>query len=174
VGGLSPVTPGPADLAGPAHRRLAGFPLPEPAPRGHDDPVPSTLRVLIVDDHEVFRRIVRRILEDVGFDVVGEAGTGAEAFRLVDELGPDVVLLDVQLPDTDGFLVAEGLSRGSCPPAVVLISTRERSDFAGLLARSSARGFVTKADLSGAALHHVLGQVVAAPGNGAGDDPRPT
>jgi len=114
--------------------------------------------VLIVDDHDAFRSRARRMLEADGFDVVGEAADGAGALVAVRDLHPDVVLLDVQLPGDDGFAVAETLAAHPPAPAVVLVSSRSRSDY-GYRARDPAR-FIEKAELSGAALRLVL----AAPG----------
>jgi DNA-binding NarL/FixJ family response regulator len=112
--------------------------------------------VLIVDDHPSFRATARLLLQSEGFDVVGEAEDGASALAAVRELRPDLVLLDVQLPDTDGFEVAARLTGNGHGPAVVLVSSRDRSDFGPLVARSGARGFVAKAELSGAALAALL------------------
>jgi DNA-binding NarL/FixJ family response regulator len=113
--------------------------------------------VLIVDDHPSFRASARALLQAEGFEVVGEAADGAEALRAVEELHPDVVLLDVQLPDTDGFDVAARLTRMNArAPAVVLTSSRDSSDFGPLVAYSGARGFVPKAELSGKALATLL------------------
>jgi DNA-binding NarL/FixJ family response regulator len=100
--------------------------------------------------------VAREVLLAAGFDVVTDAVDGAAALRLAAELSPDVVLLDVQLPDLDGFDVAERLSRGTPPPAVVLVSGRSRSDYGGLVERSTARGFIAKADLSGSRLRQEL------------------
>jgi DNA-binding NarL/FixJ family response regulator len=120
----------------------------------HHELVPT---VLIVDDHPSFRLTARALLEAEGFDVVGEAADGASALAAVSELRPDVVLLDVQLPDLDGFEVASQLcSNGHCP-SIVLTSSRDGSDFGPLVARSGARGFVPKAELSGEALVELLG-----------------
>lgn len=110
------------------------------------------MTVLIVDDHPSFRASARAILEADGFDVVGEAEDGAGALLAARELSPDVLLLDVQLPDTDGFAVASTLCGGSTPPAIVLVSSRDASDYGSLIAASGARGFIAKAELSGAAL----------------------
>ncbi len=108
--------------------------------------------VLIVDDHPSFRATARALLESEGYEVVGEAENGVEALRLARELWPDVVLLDVQLPDFDGFEVASRLSGNGNAPAIVLTSSRDASDFGPLVVESGARGFVAKGELSGAAL----------------------
>jgi DNA-binding NarL/FixJ family response regulator len=107
--------------------------------------------VLIVDDHPSFRASARRLLEAEGYRVVGEAPDGASALSAVAALAPDVVLLDVALPDLDGFEVARRLS-GPDGPAVVLTSSRDWAAIGTLVADSGARGFVAKDDLSGAAL----------------------
>ena len=115
--------------------------------------------VLIVDGHTSFRRFARWRLVAEGFDVVGEAGEaadGASALGAASALRPDVVLLDVQLPDVDGFRVALELTAHEPPPAVVLVSSRARSDYGSLVDASRAVGFLTKADLNGAALARVL------------------
>jgi DNA-binding NarL/FixJ family response regulator len=108
--------------------------------------------VLIVDDHPSFRASARALLEAEGFVVVGEAENGVEALRVAKEVRPDVVLLDVQLPDFDGFEVASRLTRNGSAPIVVLTSSRDGSDFGHLVPDSGARGFVPKAELSGEAL----------------------
>jgi len=108
--------------------------------------------VLIVDDHPSFRLSARRMLEADGYAVVGEAEDGAAAIAAARELGPDLVLLDVQLPDIDGFEVAERLRAHGEGAAIVLTSTRESSDFGEEIAASPVQGFVTKGELSGEAL----------------------
>lgn len=113
--------------------------------------------VLIVDDHPSFRATARAILQADGFDVVGEAENGTSGLHTAEELHPDVVLLDVQLPDVDGFEVASRLTGNGRGPLVVLTSSRDAADFGPLVAQSGARGFVPKAELSGAALRAVLG-----------------
>jgi DNA-binding NarL/FixJ family response regulator len=114
-------------------------------------------RVVIVDDHAVFRQSARRMLEADGFDVVGEAIDGASGIAAVRALRPDVVLLDVQLPDIDGFDVAARLVDEDAPPVVVLTSSRDSADFGPLVARSGARGFVPKNELSGGRLAEIVG-----------------
>lgn len=107
--------------------------------------------VLVVDDHPSFRRFARRLLETAGFAVVDEASDGASALAAVRELRPDVVLLDVLLPDTTGFELAETLSADPARPVVVLTSSRSAEDFDSSLSRSSARGFIAKRDLTASA-----------------------
>jgi DNA-binding NarL/FixJ family response regulator len=115
-----------------------------------------SVRVLIVDDHPSFRATARLLLESEGFEVVGEAADGMTGLQNARELAPDLVLLDVQLPDIDGFEVAAQLTSGDGGPAVVLTSSRDEADFGPLVAASGARGFVPKAELSGAALLALL------------------
>jgi DNA-binding NarL/FixJ family response regulator len=108
--------------------------------------------VLIVDDHAEFRRSARALLEALGFEVVGEAADGASALIGVARLHPRLVLLDVQLPDLDGFEVAARLADSSDPPAVILTSTRSAGSYRRRLATSPVLGFIAKAELSGEAL----------------------
>ena len=117
--------------------------------------MPTT--VLIVDDHPGFRGFARRLLEAGGYTVVGEAENGASALEAADALRPELVLLDVYLPDTDGFDVARRLADSGNGAVVVLTSSRAAEDFGTRLARSRAQGFIHKDDLSGAALASVAG-----------------
>ena len=119
--------------------------------------MPPILRVLVVDDHAAYRDAARKVLAADGYDVVGEAGDAADALRLTGTLHPDVVLLDVQLPDADGFQLARQLVRQDAAPAVVLVSSRPRADYGRLVERSGARGFIDKEELSGSRLRAVLG-----------------
>jgi len=114
-------------------------------------------RVLIVDDHAGFRAVAPVLLEGDGFDVVGEAVDGADAVRAVTVLGPGIVLLDVHLPDADGFAVSAELAALSRPPTVVLISSRPVADLRRRVQESPVAGFLTKAELSGAALTALVG-----------------
>jgi DNA-binding NarL/FixJ family response regulator len=117
--------------------------------------VPST--VLIVDDHPSFRATARLLLESDGWTVVGEAADGTAGIEAARALRPDLVLLDVNLPDLDGFAVAKALTNGGGGPAIVLVSSRDARDFGPLVQRCGARGFVAKAELSGDALRELVG-----------------
>ena len=108
--------------------------------------------MLIVDDHDGFRESARALLEAEGFAVVGDAADGAGALAEVVRLQPDVVLLDVQLPDVDGFVVAERLAAAPDPPRVVLISSREAAVYGPRVVGAPVCGFLAKRELSGAAL----------------------
>ncbi len=112
--------------------------------------------VLIVDDHPGFRASARMLLEAEGFDVVGEAGDGRSGLDAAADLQPDVVLLDIQLPDMDGFAVATRLNINGTAPAVVLISSRAREDLREQVEASPVRGFIPKSELSGAALEALI------------------
>jgi DNA-binding NarL/FixJ family response regulator len=116
-------------------------------------------RTLIVDDHADFRRMARAVLDAEDFCVVGEAADGEEALREVARLEPDIVLLDVQLPGTDGIEVATRLNAAGAAPTVVLISSRQARDYGARLAAAPVAGFLTKSQLSGEA----LAQIVDAP-----------
>lgn len=132
------------------------FTVLHPAPAICDDCV-VTYTVLIVDDHPSFRASARAILEAEGFEVVGEAEDGASGISAALALTPDVILLDVQLPDMDGFAVCRQLNLNGGPPAVVLVSSRDASDYGELIEQSGARGFIPKAELGGTALADLLG-----------------
>jgi DNA-binding NarL/FixJ family response regulator len=113
--------------------------------------------VLIVDDHLGFRARARALLESEGYAVIGEASSGASAVSAAIALRPDLVLLDVMLPDSNGFEVAGRLSVLTPSPRVVLVSTRDASDFGPLLDSSQAVGFIPKLELSGPRLRQLLG-----------------
>lgn len=112
--------------------------------------------VLIVDDHEAFRLQARAMLEDEGYRVVGEAETGEGAIEAARELRPQLVLLDVQLPDIDGFEVAARLAIDAPEINVVLTSGRDGEDYGSALAKAKTRGFIAKRDLSGESLTRLV------------------
>lgn len=115
-----------------------------------------TLTAVIVDDHAGFRTMARRMLEDVGFEVVGEAGDGAQALVTVATLRPRLVLLDIQLPDTDGFTIAAELERTTPDTVIVLTSVRSAADYGVDRMATAAAPFIAKAELSGAALEDLV------------------
>ena len=109
----------------------------------------------MVDDHAGFRTTARRLLEADGWDVVGEAWDGASAEVTATALRPDVVLVDIGLPDADGFSVADRLATiGS--PDIVLVSSRDEDAYAGRVAASAAIGFISKRDLDSHRLRAIL------------------
>jgi DNA-binding NarL/FixJ family response regulator len=112
--------------------------------------------VLIVDDHPGFRAAARQLLEVEGYEVVGEAADGMSAIDAVLTLRPDFVLLDVQLPDVDGFEVCERLAGDPDAPAIVLTSSRDPSDYGKCIEHARAAGFLPKAELSGAGIAGIL------------------
>jgi DNA-binding NarL/FixJ family response regulator len=114
------------------------------------------LRCVIVDDDEVFLRAARALLERDGVIVAGVAHSCAEAIQQADALRPDVVLIDIRLGQESGFDVARQLDDNGYPPAMIMISTHAREDYADLIDESPAKGFVAKADLSAAAIRRVL------------------
>ncbi|WP_436756615.1 response regulator [Streptosporangium sp. V21-05] len=115
-------------------------------------------RLLIVDDDPLFRAVARDLLGGERFAVVGEAASGLGGLDATRRLSPDVVLLDVQLPDASGFDVCPAMVESGA--AVVLTSIRDASSYGSLIGRSGARGFVLKDHLSVAALSAVLGESV--------------
>jgi DNA-binding NarL/FixJ family response regulator len=119
-------------------------------------PLEETLTVLIVDDHPSFRAVARAVLETDGFAVVGTASDGESGVAAALRLAPDVLLLDVELPDIDGFEVAARLRRAGSATAIVLASSRDGADFGSLVAESGARGFVAKAELTGDAIRALV------------------
>ena len=107
---------------------------------------------LIVDDHPSFRRFARKLLESAGYVVVGDADDGVSGIAAVHALRPDVVLLDVLLPDMTGFDVAKALAAQPERPLVVLTSSRSAADLGSLVRTEHATGFISKRDLTVAAL----------------------
>ena len=111
--------------------------------------------VLIVDDHAAFRALARQLLQADGYDVVGEATDGQTGIDAAGLLQPDVVLLDVRLPDMDGFQVAGHLA-DCCRAAVVVTSSSDDPLYPERATSSGARGFVAKHDVCGASLDRLL------------------
>jgi len=122
---------------------------------GGADDLPVTT-ILIVDDHAAFRLQARALLTADGFTVIGEAADGLSGLAAVRTLQPDLVLLDIGLPDVEGFEVARELAVSGPPPLVVLTSSREASAYGSRLAGSRVLGFIPKDELSGAALRALV------------------
>ena len=117
------------------------------------------LRCLIVDDNASFREEMRGLLAEQGLDVVGGAGSGAEAFRQIAALGPEVALIDIDLGEESGFELARRLRERpglAVVPHVILISTHDEAEYADLIEASSAIGFLAKIDVSAAAIQQIL------------------
>jgi DNA-binding NarL/FixJ family response regulator len=112
--------------------------------------------VLIVDDHDGFRASAREVLELEGFEVVGEAADAASAVQAARELRPDIVLLDVQLPDLDGVQLAREIDAQNDGAEIVLTSSRDVSYLGGALTDCPACGFIPKSELSGVALRKLI------------------
>ena len=113
--------------------------------------------ILVVDDHGGFRATARRLLERDGWSVIGEAADGLTGLAAAASLAPDVVLLDIGLPDVDGFAVAERLAARAGAPSIVLISSRDHETYRERVRSSPAAAFLAKQDLDGAVLRSLLG-----------------
>ena len=114
------------------------------------------LRCLIVDDSEEFLDSASRLLSAQGLDVVGRASSGAEAVRLVQTLGPDVVLVDVQLGDEDGLELTRRLAADDRETRIILISTHPKDELTELIVDSPAVGFLPKTALGAEAIAELL------------------
>lgn len=119
-------------------------------------PARASLRVLVVDDSQVFREAVQRLLVAAGHRVVGSAGSGEEGLRQMARVRPDLVLLDIQLPEMDGLAVAAVLAELPDPPRVILISSRAAGTYGRQLAGVPAAGFLAKHELSPQSLAALL------------------
>jgi DNA-binding NarL/FixJ family response regulator len=113
-------------------------------------------RVLIVDDHGGFRAHARRLLECEGYRVIGEAEDCASAVEAAQALQPELALVDIHLPDADGFELTYLLVALADPPTFVLTSSRDGADLAPCVSACGARGFVPKAELSRDAIEELL------------------
>jgi DNA-binding NarL/FixJ family response regulator len=112
--------------------------------------------VLIVDDHAGFRTHASELLASAGFEVVAEAADGRTACGLAVRFDPTLVLLDIQLPDIDGFAVAREIVDGPSASAVVLVSTRDSTDYGRRPLDCGAVAFISKSRLSGDTLRAIL------------------
>jgi DNA-binding NarL/FixJ family response regulator len=113
------------------------------------DPVST---IMIIDDDPRFRAQARDLLAADGFVVIGEAGDGATGIEAARSLRPEVALVDIGLPDVDGFEVARALAQLSPPPAVVLTSSRDARAYGRRLADVPSLGFIPKEQVSGTAI----------------------
>jgi DNA-binding NarL/FixJ family response regulator len=113
-------------------------------------------RVLVIDDHDGFRASARKLLVAEGFEVVGEAADAASGIEAARTLHPDVILLDVQLPDLNGVTASARIAALNGGSSIILISTCDLDDAESALAESAARGFIPKAELDGAAIRELL------------------
>jgi DNA-binding NarL/FixJ family response regulator len=123
---------------------------------GHNQPDMGAT-VLVIDDNEGFRACARHLLETQGFEVLGEAEDATSGIEAARSLRPDIVLLDIHLPDGDGLGAAERIAALNGRSSIVLTSSCDVSDIAGELTRSPARGFIPKSELSGEAIRELLG-----------------
>jgi DNA-binding NarL/FixJ family response regulator len=114
--------------------------------------------VLIVDDHAGFRASAREVLESEGFRVVAEAPDAASAITAAQQLQPDIVLLDVHLPDLDGFEASRRIAAATRAAAIVLTSSGDCADLHGALGECPARGFIPKAELSRTAIRALVAE----------------
>lgn len=119
-------------------------------------------RCLIVDDNTSFREEMRALLVEQGLDVVGAAGSAADAHRQIAELRPDIALIDIDLGDESGLELSRQLGkepRDAAAPRVILISTHDGAEYADLIQASSALGFLAKSELSAASILLMLGPI---------------
>ena len=114
-------------------------------------------RVVLVDDHELFRAGVRGELGDA-VEIVGEAGSVAEAVPMIRELDPDVVLLDVHLPGGGGVAVIDGVRRAGVDPRFLALSVSDAAEDVIAVIRAGARGYVTK-NIAPGELGHAIARV---------------
>lgn len=130
-------------------------PVEDGPPGWHDGPVST---ILIIDDDPRFRTQARELLEADGFDVIGQAVDGASGLEAAHLLKPDFVLLDIGLPDVEGFEVAHDLAIDGPPPLVVLTSSRDARAYGRRLTRGDCLGFLPKEQVSGAAIRALAGE----------------
>jgi DNA-binding NarL/FixJ family response regulator len=132
------------------------------------------IRCLIVDDNLGFRQEMRVLLEEQGIEVVGTAGSAADALAQIAELQPDVALIDIDLGPESGLALARRVPEiaGLAVPDVILISTHDENRFADLIERSPALGFLSKMELSAAAIRRMLSSATS--GSSPSDEPRGT
>lgn len=116
------------------------------------------IRVLIVDDHSVVREGLRTILQRSGFDVVGEAGSGREAVAKTEALHPDVVLLDIRMPDEDGLHALARIKERVPDTRVIILTTYTNPGYLAQAIIAGATGYLTKEASPG----QIIGAIQAA------------
>jgi DNA-binding NarL/FixJ family response regulator len=118
----------------------------------------TTIRVILADDHPITRDGIRNLLERApGIEVVGEADNGAEALRLIEELTPDVLLLDMEMPGLKGIDVARQLQAGSSPVRILALSAYDDKQYILELLASGAAGYLVKEEAPEAIIEAVRG-----------------
>jgi two-component system response regulator DegU len=109
--------------------------------------IKKTIRVILADDHLLVRRGIRKLLEkSSSILVVGEAGTGAATLRLVQELMPDVLLLDIEMPDMSGTKVVQELRKKRAPVSIVILSACDDPHFIEETLRMGVNAYLTKSE----------------------------
>ena len=114
--------------------------------------------VLLVDDHAEFRAFARGLITSAGYRVIAEAADGSAALRAAALHHPEIVVLDIRLPDMSGLDVARRMNAGPNPPVVILISSGDRREYERVAREAGALGFIPKADLTAAALRVLADQ----------------
>ncbi len=116
----------------------------------------KTTRVILADDHPIVRASIRRLLENAGdIEVVGEASDGIETIRMVEELAPDVLLLDVEMPGMRGFEVARQLQASGASVRILALSAYDDKQYVMAMLASGATGYLTKEEAPQTIVHAV-------------------
>ncbi len=103
------------------------------------------IRVLLADDHPVVRLGIKKMIERApDISVIGEASNGIEALQMVDELKPDIILLDIEMPDIKGYEVSERLSAKNSPVRIIALSSYTQRHYIARMLASGASGYLTK------------------------------
>jgi DNA-binding NarL/FixJ family response regulator len=117
----------------------------------------ETIRILIADDHALVREGIRHVLEeDPGFDVVGEAADGAEAMAMTIELRPQVLILDITMPELSGLEVAARLRREESDVRVLILSMHDDAEYVARAVKAGAHGYLLKDDAGPAQLREAV------------------